>query len=502
MRSALFCAFVFLALAISQPAQAQRPADPFAGLDKYVEKALKDWNVPGMSIAVVRNDSVILARGYGVRRLGDTTRVDAETIFAIGSNTKAFTTAAMAMLVEEKKLAWSEPVTRYLPWFQLSDPWITRNLDLRDLVSHRSGVARHDAVWYGTGVPREEIVRRQRFVGTERPFRTSWLYNNNLYITAGLVIQQVSGKTWDDFVTERILRPLGMARTSTTTRGLETTANVATPHMELDGAVRAVPYRNIDNAAPAGSINASARDMAQWIRFQIDSGRIGAQRLVPAGQLAETWRGIAVIQDPYYRRLFAPSPLVEYGLGWFTFLHRDQRVVLHGGNIDGMSGLVSFIPEKRIGVVALANMNQSFVHLGVTRWIYDRLLGAPDEDWNTEVLTSLKAAESAGAATAERWKSERVQGTSPSLALAKYAGRYADSLYGSLEIKAGADGLVLDMDPGHLASLSHWHYDTFRAQYRDGTLNGGSNFVTFRLDARGEVAAVRVQGFTEYARVP
>jgi len=272
--------------------------------------------------------------------------------------------------------------------------------------------------------------------------------------------------------------------------------------MEVDGTVRVVPFRSLDNAAPAGAINASARDMAHWVRFQIDSGRIGTQRLVPANQLAETWRGIAVIQDPYYRRLFGPGALVEYGLGWFTFLHRDQRVILHGGNIDGMSALVSFIPEQRIGIVALTNMNQSFVHLGVMRWIYDRLLGGPDEDWSTEVLTMLKANAAMNAAAAEKWKSERVQGTSPSLALAKYAGRYADSLYGSLEIKAGANGLVLEMDPGHQASLNHWNYDTFRAQYSDATLNGGSNFVTFRLDARGEVQAVRVQGFTEYARVP
>ena len=498
MHSPLSCATLLLALTLGQTAQAQRSGDPLAGLDAYVEKALKDWNVPGISIAVVRNDSVIVARGYGIRRLGDTARVDAETIFAIGSNSKPFTTAAMAILVDEKKLAWGEPVTRYLPWFQLSDPWITRNLDLRDLVSHRTGVARHDALWYATGVPREEIVRRQRFVGTERPFRTSWLYNNNLYITAGLVIQQVSGKDWDDFITERILRPLGMSRSNTTVRGIETTPNVASPHMEIEGAIRAVPYRNIDNAAPAGSINGSARDMAHWVRFQIDSGRIGNQRLLAANQLAETWRSVAVISDPYFRRLFAPSAMVEYGLGWFNFLHRDQRVVLHGGNIDGMSGLISFIPEKRIGVVALANMNQSFVHLGITRWIYDRLLGAPEQDWNTEVRASLRAMESGGGA--ERWKSERVQGTSPSLTLAKYAGRYADSLYGSIEIKVGANGLVLNLDPGHQAQLSHWNYETFRATYQDVTMNGGPNFVTFRIDARGEVAAVRVQGYTEYAR--
>ncbi|MGE0555645.1 MAG: serine hydrolase [Gemmatimonadales bacterium] len=492
-------ALLALALVSASVAGAQRPKDPLAGLDRYVEKALADWGVPGAAVAIVRGDSVILAKGYGVRRLGESAPVDAETIFAIGSNSKAFTTAALALLVDEGKLAWDDRVITHLPWFQLRDPWITRQLDIRDLVSHRSGVARHDALWYATRRSTENVVRQLRFADTELPFRSGWLYNNNLYLTAGLVIERLGGASWDDFVASRLLRPLGMTRASTTVRGLEGTPNVAAPHMTLDGTLQPVAFRNIDNAGPAGSINASARDMARWLQFQIDSGRVGGRRLLAAGQFAEMWRARAIIHDPLFRSLFAPSELVEYGLGWFLFLHRDRKVVLHGGNIDGMSALVSFIPDERIGVVVLTNLNQTFAHAGVTRWIFDRLLGAPEEDWNVKTLALFERARAADAGRPS-WKSGRVEGTKPTLALSAYAGAYTDSLYGGATVRERSGALELELDPGHVARLSHWHYDTFRAVFEDRTMNEGANLVTFRFDARGRVSSVEVPGFAEYSR--
>ncbi|MEZ4587767.1 MAG: serine hydrolase [Gemmatimonadales bacterium] len=493
-------ALLSLALVSASTAAAQRPKDPLAGLDRYVEKALADWGVPGAAVAVVRGDSVLVAKGYGVRQKGGSEAVDAETIFAIGSNSKAFTTAALALLVDEGKLAWDDRVITHLPWFQLADPWITRELDIRDLVSHRTGVARHDALWYATGRSTEEVVRQLRFVGTELPFRSGWLYNNNLYLTAGLVIERLSGMTWDDFVTTRLFRPLGMSRASTTVRGLDRTPNVATPHMSLDGTIQTVPYRNIDNAGPAGSINASARDMARWLQFQIDSGMVGGRRLLPPKQFAEMWQGRAIIQDPFFRGLLAPSELVEYGLGWFVFLHRDRKVVLHGGNIDGMSALMGFMPEERIGVVVLTNLNQSFAHNGITRWVFDRLIGAPDEDWNAKTLALFERARSGGAG-GPSWKSSRIEGTKPTLALSAYAGSYTDSLYGGATVRERSGALELELDPGHVARLEHWHYDTFRALFADKTMNEGSNFVTFRLGGRGEVESVEVAGFTTYGRL-
>lgn len=492
---------VALALVLtSQTALGQRPRDPVDRLDAYVEKAMADWGVPGLSIAIVRGDSLLAARGYGVRRTGSPERVDAQTIFAIGSNSKAFTTAAMAMLAEERKLGWSDPVIRHLPWFQLQDPWITRHLDLRDLVSHRTRIARHDALWYATGRSTEDIVRRLRFVGSELPFRTGWLYNNNLYLTAGLVIEKTSGMSWSDFVTTRILQPLGMRTASTTVRGLDGHTNVASPHMTLGGVLQAIPYRNIDNAGPAGSINANALDMSRWLRFQIDSGLVDGKQLLPPRHVSEMWRGLAIINDPLFRRLFGPGELVEYGLGWFIWLHRGHKVVLHGGNIDGMSALVSFIPEKRVGVAILTNMNQSFAHTGITRWVFDRLLDGPEEDWSTKTLALFKAAQAAEGSREERLKKQQVVGTSPTLPLDRYAGRYADSLYGEIHVRVDGGRLVLDMDPGHKADLEHWNFDTFRARFQDAVINEGSNFVTFQLDARGEPSRVRIEGFTEYTR--
>lgn len=494
-----FGVLLSLSVVVSPEVAGQRTRDPLAGLDAYVTRVMSDWGVPGASVAIVRGDSVLVARGYGVRKLGEAARVDAETIFPIGSNSKAFTSAALALLVDEGKLRWSDPVIDHLPWFRVLDPWITRRLDIGDLLSHRTGLARHDALWYATGRSTRDVVERLRFVDVERPFRTSWLYNNNLYLTAGQVIEELSGQNWDDFVAARLLRPLGMRHASTTVRGLDQAPNAATPHMELDGTLVPVAYRNIDNAGPAGSINASALDMAQWLRFQIDSGRIGGRRLLEPRQFTEMWRGVAVIDDPMFRRLMAPSELVEYGLGWFLYLHRDRRVVMHGGNIDGMSALVSFIPSERIGVVVLTNLNQTFAHAGLTRWIFDRLLGAPEEDWSARTREALQAG--GGGGGGDRWRSARVEGTKPSLPLAGYAGTYADSLYGSVSIREQGGRLVLDMDPGHQAELEHWHYDTFRARYQDRTMNAGSNFVTFTLGGDGAVASVKVESFTTFGRV-
>jgi len=311
----------------------------------------------------------------------------------------------------------------------------------------------------------------------------------------------VSGGTWDDFVARRIFEPLGMTSASTTVRGLDRLPDLATPHALIDGRVEPVAYRNIDNAGPAGSINADVVDIAKWIRFQIDSGRVGDRRILSQQQAAEAWSGRAIIRSPMFRELFGRPDFLEYGLGWFLFPFHGHKVVLHGGNIDGMSALVSFIPDQRIGVVVLTNMNQSFMHVGVTYWIYDRLLGEPAHDWNTEILAKVQAAEKAGEAAARADEAARVTGTSPSRSLAEYAGTYADSLYGSITIRNEGGGLAIDIDPGYRGELEHWNYDTFVARWNDKILDDRRSYVTFFLDATGKVASVKVDGFTTFRRV-
>jgi CubicO group peptidase (beta-lactamase class C family) len=392
-------------------------------------------------------------------------------------------------------------VIDHLPWFRVADPWITRALNLRDLLSHRSGLTRDDALWYASDRSTRDVVRRLRFQGSELPFRAGWLYNNNMYLTAGEVIAARSGQTWDDFTMGRILRPLGMRTASTTIRGLERLPNVAAPHAVIGDQLVPVPYRNIDNAAPAGSINASALDMARWLTFQIDSGRIDGRRLLSRKQFEEMWAGHAIIRDPFYRQLLGGGGFLEYGLGWFLGAHEGRRLILHGGNIDGMSALVSFLPEERIGVVILTNKNQTFVHTGLTFWIYDRLLGLPPVDRSARLLALAQAASKADSVEAAKVEASRIQGTAPSLPLAAYAGPYTDSLYGSIEVRMDGGALAIEINPGFLGTLEHWHYDTFRARYRDPVAyQAPKRFVSFRLDPAGKVVGATVDGFATFGR--
>src|SRR3712207_1959606 len=237
------------------PATAQQQREPWPGYDAYVTTALATWKVPGVAIAIVRNDSIIYAKGYGLRELGKADPVNERTLFAIGSASKAFTSAAIAMLVDEGKVRWDDPATRYLPNFQMHDPYVTRELSLRDLLSHRSGLARGDLLWYGSDLDRDEILRRVRFLQPSWSFRSTFGYQNLMYLAAGQVVARVANTTWDDFITRRIFQPLGMTASNTTVRALAGQPNVATPHAEIDDTVRTVAWRNIDNIAPAGSIN-------------------------------------------------------------------------------------------------------------------------------------------------------------------------------------------------------------------------------------------------------
>ena len=262
--------------------------NPLQGLDAAVERALRDWEMPGLALAIVKDDAVVLSRGYGVRELGQPTPVDERTVFAIGSVTKAFTAAALGMLVDEGKVGWDDPVTEHLPDFQLYDPYVTREITLRDLLTHRSGLPRGDLIWIGSDFDRAEILRRLRYLPPRWSFRSHYGYQNVLYLAAGQVVAAVTGRSWDEFVRERIFAPLGMTNSSTSVTALADAANVATPHADVDGRIRPVPYRNIDCIAPAGAINSNVAEMTQWIRTA--AGRwscAGANRFLSAATMTE-----------------------------------------------------------------------------------------------------------------------------------------------------------------------------------------------------------------------
>ena len=487
--------------ALAADAQRNKSASPLTGLDAYIEKAIKDHEVPGLAIAVVRNDSVVFARGFGVRKLGSPERVDENTLFAIGSASKSFTAAAIAMLVDDGKVKWDDPATKYLPGFQMYDPYVTRELTIRDLLSHRSGLTRGDLMWYGSSFSRQDILDRVRYLKPTWSFRSTFGYQNIMYLAAGEVAARTSGMSWDDFIQRRIFQPLGMTASNTSTRALAGQANVAQPHSKIDDTVRVVPYRNIDNIAPAGSINSNVIDMAKYVRFQLNAGKWNDKTLITGGNHAEMWTPHTVIPLVGFWKAVAPGAhLSAYGLGWFLQDYRGRLVVQHGGNIDGMSANVALLPEEKTGVVVLTNLNGAVVASVLAHRVFDQFLGAPLGDHSGDALKFIAAAEKQGKEAMANIEKQRKQGTKPSLALSEYAGTYTDSMYGELKVSNQGNALQVVYGPTFDGTLEHWHYDTFRSVWKDRGL--GKAMVTFTVDATGRPSKLDVEGLAEFKRVP
>ena len=483
---------VLLALALvtqSAAARAQARPDPLAGLDAYIEQAMRDWQVPGLAIAVVKDDSVVYAKGFGVRELGRPERVDENTVFAVASNTKAVTATALGLLVSEGKLSWNDPATKHLPGFQTYDAYTTRELTLRDMLSHRTGYETWagDLLWYGSGRTREQVLAGVRNVPRFSGFRTGYGYSNLMFIAAGEVIPRVAGTSWDDFVTARIFRPLGMARTSTRLAGLQGLDNVAVPHTKIGGAVVTTPYRNVDGGGPAASVNSSVRDWAQWLRLQMNEGRYGGRQLVDSAVIRETWTPHALLRvGAGTRRIFPSTHFSTYGLGWFLRDYHGRLLVNHSGGMDGMLSQTGFLPEERVGVAIFTNYDDQSLYTALMYEVLDRYLGVPDRDWS-RVFLDLQAQ---GGPPADP-EAGRARNTRPSLALDRYAGTYTNEILGEgrVTVENGRLYLRVPSNPGIAGPLEHWHYDTFQARWEDRYLL--TSLVAFRLDAEGNPADLR-----------
>ena len=489
--------FLLLLLA-GPPAHAQQA--PLAGLDEYVNKAMKDWGVPGVAIAVIKDDRIVLAKGYGVRELGKPEPVDERTLFAIGSSSKAFTAAAIAMLVDDKKLKWDDPATQYLPGFQLYDPYVTRELTVRDLLTHRVGLERGDQLWYATTLDRDDILRRIRYLPPSSSVRSKFGYQNIMFLAAGKIVKSVSGQEWDDFVRERIFVPLGMKDTGTSVRTLSGSPDVATPHSKFEGQVVPIPYRNIDNIAPAGSINSNVLDMAQWVRLQLGNGTCEGKQLISPGAAKEMATPQTIIRlEGQMAALYPEAHFLTYGMGWFLSDYRGRKLVEHGGSIDGMRALVAMIPEEKVGVVILTNLSGTILSIPLAYRIFDAYLGAAPRDWSAEMLKTMGTLEEQVRAVAAKQEAERVTGTKPSLALDKYAGDYRSEMYGDATVAFDNGTLTLRRGPNFIGKLEHWHYDVFRVTWNDRQM--GKQFVSFRLDQKGRVAEMNMENLADFRRV-
>lgn len=480
----------FLALAVSTvAAYAQTGAN--RELDALAIKALADWKAPGCAIAVIENGKVTYLKGYGVKELGKAAPVTPKTVFAIGSTTKAFTTTALAMLVDDGVLSWDDPVRKYLPNFHLSDPNADALVTVRDLVSHRTGLSRNDILWVSTPWSRADLLESIGRVPLTKPFRSAWQYQNLMFLAAGEVAAAASHSSWESLVESRILAPLGMRSTSLSTLDVHAYPDSASPHSKRRGDVQLTAWRNLDSIAAAGSVNSNVEDLAGWLMFHMNDGvTVDGKRLVSARNLHETHLPqMAMRQEDWGRNTTDETNQMTYGLAWFMQDYRGHHVVSHGGAIDGFRASITFLPNEKIGVIVLANLGDDNMPEALRWSILDQLLDAkPRKDWNAYLIGLGAKAEEAAAAARESVRNSRQLGTKPSKDLGAYAGFYRHPAYGMLRVD-GISGGLLQLAWGNLRiPLEHFHYDTFAAA------GGQSQLVTFRLDAASNPPSVNFLG--------
>lgn len=464
-------------------------------IDAALSEAQKAWNVPGMAVAIVKDDSVVFAKGYGVREIGKPDPVDQHTLFAIASNTKAFTSALLAALVDGRKVSWNDRVQQHLPYFQLYDPYVSSDTRIRDLLSHRVGLRTFsgDLVWYGTPYSREEVIRRARHLKQAYPFRSGYGYSNIMFVAAGEIIAKVTGGSWEEALRRTILAPIGMKNTVLSVNDLKGRSNVATPHGEENGIVRTYPWYNWDNMAAAGGIIASVDDMAKWMRLQLNRGQWDTLRIWSEAQSRVMWtpHNNFVVGGPSAR---APhTNFSGYGLGWDLRDHRGRLLVEHGGGYDGMFSQTLLVPDLKLGVIVLTN-GMTGVANAATEYVLNAYAGAVEPNWIADGVKRERESKERQKNQRLSADSTRVGGTKPSKPLTAYVGTYGGPLYGDATVALENGKLVLRLQPNpdFVADLSHWHFDVFEVRWRKAFPWFGSGKVQFVLNERNDVIEMKM----------
>lgn len=508
MWAALLRRLLVLWIVLAAPAAAQGPPPD---LDAYVERVREAFGVPGLSVAIVHGGETVVARGYGTRHLGQDAPVDERTRFGIASNSKAFTATALAMLVEEGRLEWDALVTRYLPGFALSDPYVTAELTVRDLLVHRSGLSlgAGDLLWWpASTLSRAETVRRLRGLPLATSFRSQYAYDNVLYMVAGEVVRAAAGESWEAYVQTRILDRLGMADTrASVCEGLagdtaagDGDANVSGTFARVDGRVVPVVAFDGENANPAAGIVSTAHDMARWMTVQLDSGRVALPgvatgRLFSPATTEQLWAPgipIPVARQPAETAALQ-AQFAGYALGVRVQDYRGVKTVSHTGGLPGFVSQVTLVPSLGLGVAVLTNGESGASFQAVTQHVVDHYLGAPPTDWIAALAARDARFASFVSDEVEAAAAARTARTSPSLPLAAYAGTYRDPWYG--EVTLALDGRQLAIRFEHtpllVGHLEHWHHDTFVVRWTDRTLRADA-YLTFALDHDGSVREARM----------
>ena len=500
---ALLLALAMPALAAAQAADGAAHgsdrARQIAALDAGIARAVAEWEVPGLAVAVVKDGEVVLAKGYGLRALGRPGAVDADTLFAVGSTTKAMTAALLGQLADEGRLGWDDPVIRHLPGFRVGDPWATRELTVRDLLTHRGGLPNTDLLWYGADRPRAAMVAALAQVPAAYSLRGGFVYQNLMYVTAGEVAAAVAGSSWEDLLATRLLAPLGMARTVPTLAGTAGRDNVAAPHdldrSQPDGRLQVIDNMAVDAAAPAGAVWSSVNDMSRWLRLLLAEGSWEGRQLLAPATVAELFRPQTVIPaGQFYPTAALTRPRwTTYGLGWFQQDFQGRMVQYHTGSIDGMVAIAGLVPDEELGLVVLANRDHAELRHALLWEVLDRLGPRPSgRDWNAEVKKLYADRQAQADKARAEAEAQRVAGTRPTLPLERYAGAYRHPLYGDVQIVREGDGLRLVFGPTLQGRLEHWSYDTFQVRWDRAWQS--PELLTFSLDAAGKPARLEVFG--------
>ncbi|MCX6169848.1 MAG: serine hydrolase [Ignavibacteriales bacterium] len=469
----LFYSFLLLFGFIFTNSPAQQ--DKIKRIDSLITKAMTDWKMPGFSVAIVKNDSVIFAKGYGVKDIAKNEPVDENTLFVIASCSKAFTTASLATLVDEGKLKWDDPVTKYLPDFQMYDPWVTKEMVVRDLITHRSGLATFsgDFLWLSSIYDRKEVIRRARFLKPTSSFRSRYGYQNIMFITAAEIIKSVTDTAWADYVRAHILNPLGMNHTNTSYALFNNDGNAAKAHYEKDGSMKIYSDVQQDNAHGALGLNSSAIEMAQWIRLQLGKGTYNKQKIFSERQSMEMWSNQTAVGSG------------NYGLGWGINYRNGKKTLSHGGGMPGMVSQVTLVPEDNFGFVLLSNLEVGMVG-AVSNYILDVISNVEPKDYEKMSLDGYARRKAAFEKEINRREEIRVKDSKPSLPLEKYCGTYEDKMYGdaTVSMKDGKLFLQFVPTPTFRGELKHYQYDMFQIDWEDEFLTRG--YVKFDMNFKGE----------------
>ncbi|QJD96693.1 serine hydrolase [Mucilaginibacter robiniae] len=465
-------------------------------LDNYINRALTNWRVPGAAVCVVKDGRIILRKGYGIKELGLANKTDENTLFMIGSNTKAFTATALAMLQNEHKLSLDDKVNKYLPDFKLNDKTAGELTTIRDLLSHRIGFAtfQGDFAFYNTDLSRQDIIEKMGHVKAAYPFRTKWGYTNSAYLTAGLVLEKAAGQPWEAYLKSNLFAPLGMSSTVALSKDLATSFNKSAAHTLVDGRLIAIPYAQLDNLAPAGAISSSISDMSKWVMALLDNGKVAGRQVIPA----------AAIQAPRQAQQLVGSDVESgyraYGLGWFLQGYRNHRMIMHTGGVNGFVSSVTLMPDENLGIVILTNNDQNELINTLNLEIIDAYLKLPYRDYTDAALNQAKSRQAREQQRDKQLRDSVMLNLKPTLSLDDYTGKYSNELYGNLTISKGeANDLDVRFEhhPRMFARLQPLGGNRFYAVFSDPEF-GRTVFPFTVQNNKVQSVQVKVSDFVEY----